>query len=123
MPTRNIKIKKSYKVGDSAWIYGIEAGFGYNRLTEGRVVHEMEIEGYPDTHYVIAISNSVQDLLEVRTWEEISQDSSGPTGSFREILMNDHATQKKLLRTGMRLPKVELNPDYLDDASTESDQD
>jgi hypothetical protein len=121
MSTRNIKIKKAYKIGDSVWIYGIEAGFGYNRLTEGRVVHAMEIDGYPDIHYVVAIPNGIQDLLEVRTWEEISQDSSGPTGSFRELLMNDHATQKKLLRSGMRLPKVELNPEFIDDP--ESDQD
>ena len=28
MSTRNIKIKKAYKIGDSVWIYGIEAGFG-----------------------------------------------------------------------------------------------
>jgi hypothetical protein len=121
MSTRNIKIKKAYKVGDPAWIYGIEVGFGYNRLTEGRIVHAMEIDGYPDIHYVVAIPNGIQDLLEVRTWEEISQDSSGPIGSFRELLMNDHATQKKLLRSGMRLPKVELNPEFIDD--TESDQD
>jgi hypothetical protein len=108
------KIKQKYKIGDFAWIYGIAAGPGYNRLTKGTVVHEMVIEGYADTHYVIAISNGIQDLLEVRTWEEISQDDKGPIGSFRMLLMNDPATQKKLLRTGMRLPEIEMNPEFID---------
>jgi len=84
-------------------------------LTKGIIVHEMNIDRYPDTHYVISIENGIEDLLEVRTWEEISQDDQGPIGSFRELLMNQHATQKKLLRTGMRLPDVELNPEFIDD--------
>ena len=109
------KTKKIYKIGDAAWIYGIAAGPGYNRLTKGSIVHQMEIDGYSDTHYVIAISNGIQDLFEVRTWEEISQDDKGPIGSFRELLMNRPADQKMLLRTGMRLPDVELNPDFLED--------
>ena len=119
----SIRVKKKYKVGDTAWIYGVAAGPGYNRLTKGRIVHEMEIDGFADTHYVIAISNGIQDLLEVRTWEEISQDDKGPIGSFRELLMNQPATQKKLLRTGMRLPEVELNPEFIDEQDTKSDQD
>ena len=111
----SVRVKKKYKVGDSAWIYGIASGPGYNRLTEGKVIHTMEIEGYSDVHYVIAISNGIEDLLEVRTWGNISQDDKGPVGSFRELLMNDPATQKMLLRTGMALPKVEMNPDFLED--------
>ena len=115
------KTKKTYKIGDTTWIYGIAAGPGYNRLTKGTVVHEMTIGEYEGTHYVIAISNGIQDLLEVRTWEEMSQDDKGPIGSFRELLMNQPATQKKLLRTGMRLPEVELNPEFTDEP--EADQD
>ena len=117
------KVKQKYKVGDQAWIYGIAAGPGYNRLTAGTVVHEMEIEGYSDIHYVIAISNGIQDLLEVRTWEEISQDDKGPIGSFRKLLMNQPATQKKLLRTGMRLPEVDMNPEFTEVPDVGSDQD
>jgi hypothetical protein len=111
----SVRVKKKYKVGDSAWIYGIASGPGYNRLTEGRVVHIMDIEGYTDTHYVIAIANGIEDLLEVRSWGQISQDDKGPVGSFRELLMNDPATQKMLQITGMSLPKVEMNPDLLED--------
>ena len=111
----NRLIKKDYKVGDKAWVYGVTAGPGYNRLTEGRVVHIMDIEGYSDTQYVIAISNGIEDLLEVRSWQSMSQDGKGPIGSFRELLMNRHAEQKVLMRTGMRLPDIDLNPDFLED--------
>jgi hypothetical protein len=83
----------------------------------------MEIEGYSDIHYVVAISNGIEDLLEVRTWGGISQDDKGPIGSFRELLMNRPAEQKMLLRTGMRLPEVELNPEFVDDQNPEADQD
>jgi hypothetical protein len=119
------KTKKHYKVGDSVWIYGVSAGPGYNRPTKGSIVHQMEIDNYAGVHYVIAISNGIEDLLEVRTWEEISQDEKGPIGSFRELLMNDPVTQKKLIRTGMRLPDVDLNPDLSgeDDEELNQDQD
>jgi len=111
----NRSVKKEYKIGDPAWVYGIAAGPGYNRLTEGTVVHSMNIEGYSEIHYVIAISNGIEDLLEVRSWQSMSQDEKGPIGSFREMIMNRPADQKVLLRTGMRLPDVELNPDFLED--------
>jgi hypothetical protein len=109
------KVKKTYKIGDNAWVYGISSGPGYNHPTKGKIVHSMEIDGYDGVHYVVAISNGIDDLLEVRTWQEISQDEKGPIGSFRELLMNDPVTQRKLIRTGMRLPDVELNPDLVDD--------
>lgn len=114
-------IKKKYKIGDNAWVYGIAAGAGYNLPVQGKVVHEMEIDGYSDMQYVIAISNGIEDLLEVRTWSNMSQDAKGPIGAFRELLMNRPADQKMLLRTGMRLPDVELNPEFVD--APESDQD
>jgi hypothetical protein len=109
------KTKKIYKIGDSAWVYGIAVGSGYNRLVEGRVIHSMELPNYSDIHYVVAISNGIEDLLEIRTWGNISQDDKGPIGSFRELLMNRPTEQKVLLQTGMRLPGGELNPDFVDD--------
>jgi hypothetical protein len=111
----NRSVKKEYKIGDNAWVYGVAAGGGYNKPVKGTVVHEMEIDGYSSTHYVIAVPSGIEDLLEVRTWETMSQDARGPAGSFRELLMNRPADQKMLLRTGMRLPDVELNPDFLED--------
>jgi hypothetical protein len=123
MVGNGMKIKKTYRIGDKAWVYGITTGPGYNRLTEGTVVHVMDIEGYSDTQYVIAISNGIEDLLEVRSWQSMSQDNKGPIGSFRELLMNRHAEQKVLMRTGMRLPVVELNPEFVDDQEPDQNQD
>jgi len=116
-------VKKEYNVGDRAWIYGIAAGAGYNRLVEGTVVHSMEIPNYSGTHYVIAVSNGIEDLLEIRSWGSMSQDDTGPVGSFRELLMNRPAEQKMILRTGMRLPDIELNPEFVDEPESNQDQD
>ena len=116
-------IKKEYNIGDSAWIYGVAAGPGYNRLVRGTVVYSMEIPDYAGTHYVMAISNGIEDLLEVRTWGSMSQDDTGPVGSFRELLMNRPAEQKMILRTGMRLPDIELNPEFVDEPESNQDQD
>ena len=121
-----IRVKKKYKVGDNVWIYGVATGPGYNRLTEGTVIHIADIEGYSDTQYVISIPNGIEDLLEVRSWSGISQDDKGPVGAFRELIMNRPAEQKMLLRTGLRLPQVELNPDLVEDQDvpeTDPDQD
>jgi len=65
----SIRLKKKYKVGDNAWIYGVATGAGYNRLTQGKVVHTVDIEGYSDTHYIIEIQNGIEPLLEVRSGE------------------------------------------------------
>lgn len=117
-------IKKEYAVGDKAWIYGIAAGPGYNKLTEGTVVKVVDIDGYSETHYIISVTSSIEDLLEVRTWHSMSQDAKGPVGSFRELLMNDPSTQRKLLQTGLRLPvDLEMNPALLEDEAQDQTAD
>ena len=116
-------VKKEYSLGDSAWVYGITTGPGYNLPHEGRVIQAIDIPGYSDKHYIIEIQNGIEPLLEVRSWSTISQDATGPVGAFREILMNHHADQKVILRTGMRLPTTELNPDFIEHAQLDSVQD
>jgi hypothetical protein len=118
----SIRVKKKYKVGDTVWIYGVATGAGYNRLVEGQIIHSTEIPNYVETHYIVAVSNGIEDLLEIRTWGNISQDNQGPIGSFRELLMNRPAEQKMLLQTGMRLPDIEFNPEFKDEQDTEPDQ-
>lgn len=92
-------VKKEYSVGDTVWIYGI----GNNvKPTQGTVVKSFTIDyqGYNDeVHYVIAIPTHIEDLLEIRTWHTISQDSKGPIGSFRD-LGSLSATHKLASRTG-----------------------
>jgi len=98
------KVKKEYKVGDDAWVYGVSSGAGFNKPVKGKVVHTMEIDGFSGVHYVIAIDTEIEALLEVRTWETISQDSKGPIGSFREALTKYSPARKLLSRTGLILP-------------------
>jgi hypothetical protein len=116
-------VKKEYKIGDNAWVYGVTTGPGYNRPCEGQVIHSLEIPGHSELHYIVEIQNGIEPLLEVRTWGTMSQDAKGPVGSLREVLMNRHAEQKMLLRTGMRLPDVELNPEFVDEQESDQDQD
>lgn len=111
-----MKVKKSYKVGDKCWIYGVSSGPGFNKPVKGTVVHEMEINGYGGVHYVVAIDTEIETLFEVRTWETISQDAKGPIGSFRETISKYSPARKVLARTGLILP---LDDIYLDEEPNE----
>ena len=78
--------KKTYAVGDAVWIYGINRS--NTKPTQGTVIKIVDLEdaGHTDgPHYIISIPTHIESLLEVRTWENISQDSQGPVGSLREI--------------------------------------
>lgn len=79
-------VKKSYSIGDAVWIYGISAN--NNKLVEGKVIKKLDLskEGYmADSHYIVEIPSHIEPLLEIRTWETMSQDSKGPVGAFRKI--------------------------------------
>lgn len=95
-------IKKTYSVGDTVWIYGIERS---NKLSKGRVVKVFEINGYDGIHYVIAIPTHIEDLLEIRTWETMSQDEHGPIGMYREVMDTFESTNRLLRKTGYGLPE------------------
>lgn len=79
-------VKKSYQVGDTVWIYGINRN--NTKPTQGKVIKIIDLSdaGYSvGDHYVVEIPTHIEPLLEIRTWHNISQDSKGPIGSFREI--------------------------------------
>ena len=111
------QVKKEYKIGDNAWVYGVSSGAGFNKPVKGKVVHAMEIDGFSGVHYVVAIDTEIEPLLEVRTWETLSQDSKGPIGSFREALTKYSPARKLLSRTGLILPVDDIYDDQ------ESDED
>ena len=75
-------IKKQYEINDPVWIHGVTRD---NKLCQGRIIKSFEIDGYTGTHYVIAIPTHIEDLLEIRTWESISQDNAGPIGMYRDL--------------------------------------
>lgn len=96
--------KQTYEVGDTVWVYGITL---QNKLTKGRVVHTVDIPGYAFTYYVIAIPTEIEDLLELRTWHNISQDEHGPSGALRTLGENSEGTKKFLRKTGIVIDMIE----------------
>ena len=92
-------VKKKYNVGDTVWIYGISQNSA--KSTQGTVVKSFNIEGYNDMHYVVSISTEIEPLLEIRTWQTISQSKDGHVGSLREAFSDPDAAHRMLARTGM----------------------
>ena len=111
-------VKKSYKVGDTVWIYGIDSRS--NKSHEGKVVKSFNIDGYNEIHYVVAIPTEIEPLLEIRTWQSISQDKDGHVGGIRESMSDPAAARKMLSRIGLTLDDGTLNPVYY---PQEQDQD
>ena len=91
--------KKEYAIGDDVWIYGIGLK---NKLTKGKVIKIVDLSDQGWTvgpHYIIEIPTHIDPLLELRTWENMSQDDKGPVGAFREI-GSIVSTIKKVKTTG-----------------------
>jgi hypothetical protein len=95
-------VKKKYNIGDTVWVYGITNG----RSTEGKIVQwfKVPVEGWDNNtvHYVVAIPTEIEYLLEVRTWETISQTKDGHVGSLREAFEDPDAARRMLARTGVK---------------------
>lgn len=90
-------VKKQYNINDDVWVHGINIK---NTLTKGRVVSSIEIPGYNGIYYIIAIPTEIEDLLEIRTWENISQDENGPIGLFRDV-KNYDSCKRYLKKLGL----------------------
>lgn len=98
-------VKKKYNVGDTVWIYGVSRTNATS--TQGTVVKSFAIEGYNDLHYVVSIPTEIEPLLEIRTWQTISQTKDGHVGSLREAFEDPDAAHKMLARTGMAVISVD----------------
>lgn len=103
-----MKIKKQYEMKDSAWIH-----LGNGKLTKGTVIDIFDLEhaGYDKDleFYIIEVPTEIEALLEVRTWETMSQDAKGPIGCYRVIKEQSFSTQRYLGKVGIELPKVDLS--------------
>lgn len=116
-------VKKKYNVGDVVWIYGVRRA--NDSSTQGTVVKSFNIEGYNDMHYVVSIPTEIEPLLEIRTWQTISQTKDGHVGSLREAFENPDAAHRMLARTGMAVISVddELIRDEHDGVGSFSEED
>jgi len=109
-----MSIKKKYNIGDVVWIYGVSKN--NIKSTEGKIVQTFIIrqEGWSQNiHYVIAIPTEIEPLLEVRTWETISQTKDGHVGSLREAFTDPDAAHRMLARTGMAI--ISTNDEFTGD--------
>lgn len=96
-----MNVKKKYAVGDSVWIYGVRRD--NDRSTEGTVVKAFNIEGFNDTHYVVSIPTEIESLLEIRTWQTMSQTKDGHVGGLRDAFSNPEAAHRMIARTGVAI--------------------
>lgn len=99
-------VKKQYSIGDSAWVYGVNTE---NKPTKGQIVHKFILDGHNEVFYVIAVPTSIEDLLEVRTWDAISQDEYGPAGGFRDGMENINSTKRYLSKVGVKIDILDFN--------------
>lgn len=125
-------MKKQYNIKDKVWIH-----LGERRLTEGRVVEIIDFEHLGEGHspdiefYVIEIKTGIDDVYEVRSFDQISPDSTGPIGLFRKNKQLQEQTIKGnhyLKKLGasipaMNNPLVELAEDIQKELDSTDDDD
>lgn len=104
-------MKQEYNLKDKVYIH-----LGERTLVEGRVVEIIDFahlnEGHsPDNeYYVIEIKTGIDDIYEVRSFDQISPDAGGPINLFRKIKDELKTGQRYLKKVGIKLPIIEPNP-------------
>lgn len=78
-------VKKNYKVGDQVWIHGLTPKNVLVKGTVVKILDSSDISWITNKQYIIEVPTHIEPLLEIRSWETISQDEQGPVGSLREL--------------------------------------
>jgi len=79
-------MKTEYNIKDQVWIH-----LGERKLIEGRVVDIINLEHLNEGHsknrelYIIEIETGIDDIYEVRTFDQISSTARGPINIFKNI--------------------------------------
>jgi hypothetical protein len=127
-------MKKEYNIKDKVWIH-----LGERNLVEGRVVEIIDFahlkEGHsPDREfYVIELKTGIDDVYEIRDFEQISPDAKGPINLFRKLDMKQVCENSRYLKkVGMALPvnqpnlleeiAKEINEESADDSEPTAEQ-
>lgn len=115
--------KKEFNIKDRVWIH-----LGESKLVEGRVVEIIDLqhlkEGHSPDHelYVIELKTGIDDVYEVRDFNQISPDANGPINLFRKLNVNQvRENNRYLKKVGMKMP-VEM-PNALTEIAKEINQD
>jgi hypothetical protein len=103
-------MKNEYNIKDRVWIH-----LGESKLVEGRVVEIFDlrhIEEYPADRefYVIEIQTGIDNIFEVRDFDQISPDANGPINAFRKL--DATGASRYLKKIGIKLPESATNYDY-----------
>lgn len=104
-------MKKEYNLKQKVWIH-----IGERSLVEGRVVEIIDLvhlkEGHSEDNelYIIELSTGIEDIYEVRSWEQISPDAKGPINLFRNIQHETKEANRFLKKVGIVLPESTFNP-------------
>lgn len=99
-------MKNEYVTRDKVWIH-----IGERNLVEGRVVDIIDLVHLKEGHsvdnelYIIELKTGIEDVYEVRTFDQISPDARGPINLFRK--QKDAVENNRLLKKiGMPIPLV-----------------
>lgn len=104
-------MKTKYDIKDPVWIH-----IGERTLTQGRIVEIIDLQHLEEGHdpenelYVVELKTGIEDVYEVRNFEQISPDADGPIGLFRK---EDHrVTNRAMKKIGMPLPQGVMDFEY-----------
>jgi hypothetical protein len=99
-------MKNEYVTRDKVWIH-----IGERNLVEGRVVDIIDLVHLKEGHsadnelYIIELKTGIEDVYEVRTFDQISPDARGPINLFRK--QKDVVENNRMLKKiGMPIPLV-----------------
>ena len=87
----------SYKIKDTVWIH-----IGERKLTSGKVVHVFNLEEGGRDFYVIEIETGIDNIYEVRDYEQISPDAKGPINLFRN--QETRRANRYFRKVGIKVP-------------------
>lgn len=110
-------MKKEYNIKDRVWIH-----LGEPTMVEGRVVEIFDlrhIEGYPTDRefYVIEIQTGIDNIFEVRDFDQISPDAKGPINAYRNL--DTTGATRYLKKIGIKLPASATAREYIIDDADE----
>jgi hypothetical protein len=104
-------MKKEYNIKDKVWIH-----IGERKLVEGRVVEIIDLNHLKEGHspdrelYIVELKTGIDDIYEVRDFDQISPDAKGPINLFRRTKDALVENQRYLKRVGIQLPIDGPNP-------------
>ena len=103
-------MNKEYAIKSKVWIH-----MGERKLVEGRVVEVIDLEHLKEGHspdrelYIIELKTGIDDIYEVRDFDQISPDAAGPINLFRKDRAEHVKNNRLLKKIGMPIPNVESN--------------